>query len=412
MSGIAEQRILSRGGLRAACAASFVGLLLVGLACSGCGEAGGSTLPPPAPPKVVVAPVERREITDFAEYTARTGAVHSVEIRARVAGYLTKVNFEAGQEVEQGQLLFQIDERPFQATVDAAQAEITRLDAIIKKNQDDVARRKVLREKNIIPQEEYDQVVADLAVSEANKLGAVAALESAKLDLDFSRITAPVTGRVGRALITEGNLVSPGSSPQSLLTTLVSVDPVYVYFDIDEQTLLEYLRRARAAERPEERGSIKNLNVPVEVSLANEGDFSHKGVLQFVDNQVNPATGTLQARAEVPNPDRFLKIGLYARVRLPVGTTYSAVVVPETAIGTDQSRRYVLVVGDQNIVESRTVQLGRRQPDGTRVVAEGLKGDEKIIIDGLLRARPGKPVTPTESVSADQSQATAETSAK
>lgn len=404
--GLLSFRLTGRSiGLAVVAAIGLAGAVCV---CSGCGEAGGAALPAPKPPQVRISPVEQREIIDYAEYTARTAAIHSVELRAQVAGYLTKVNFEAGQEVEAGHLLFQIDERPFKAALDVAQAEVKRLDAIITKNLADVARRKTLLEKAVIPQEEFDQAVEALAVSEASKAGALAAVENAQLNLDYTRITAPVTGRVGRALITEGNLVSPGSAPESLLTTLVSMDPIYVYFDIDEQTLLNYLRRGRAAERPEERGSIKNQNVPVEVSLAGDTDFPHKGVLQFVDNQVNTATGTLQARAELENPDRFLKIGLYARVRLPASEKYQAVVVPETAIGTDQSRRYVLVVGDQNIVESRTVTLGRRQPDGTRVVASGLKGDEQIVVDGLLRARPGLPVTPISTTEPHHSKESAE----
>ncbi len=371
------------------------GCAVIGVLAIGCGRE--SVAPPaPAAPTVVISRPERREITDYAEYTGRTAAVDNVELRARVSGYLTKVNFEAGQEVPKGQLLFQIDERPFQAALAAAAAEVTRLDALITKNRGDVERRKTLREQNIIPQEEFDQAVADLAVSEASRLSAVAAVDQAQLDLDYTSITAPVTGRVGRAAITAGNLVIPGGSPNSLLTTLVSMDPVYIYFDIDETTLLDYMQRTREAQRPEERGSVKNLKIPVVASLANESNFSHEGLLEFVDNQVNLSTGTLQARAVFDNANRFLRIGLYARVRLPVGDAYSALVVPETAIGTDQSRRYVLVVGANDIVESRTVELGRRQPDGTRVISSGLKGDERIVVEGLLRARPLKPVTPVE----------------
>ncbi len=366
----------------------------------GCSPALSTERSAPPPPEVVVSRPVRREITDYAEYTGRTAAVDSVELRARVSGYLTKVNFEAGQEVQKGALLFQIDERPFQAALDAAQAEIARWDASIKKNRDDVTRRKELREKNIIPQEEFDQAVAELAVSEASRAGAVAAVDKAKLDLDYTRITAPVTGRVGRAQITEGNLVIPGGSPDSLLTSLVSMDPIHVYFDIDEQTLLEYLRKTKAANKPEERGSVKNLNIPVSISLADEKDFPHEGVLEFVDNQVSLSTGTLQARAVLKNEDRYLKIGLYVRVRLPVGDQYQAVVVPETAIGTDQGRKFVYVVDAQNMVESRTVSLGRRQPDGTRVISAGLESDEKIVVEGLLRCRPGNPVTPVEEKSA------------
>lgn len=388
---------------RACRSMAATGAVLLLAAVSGCSAAANAERKQPPPPEVVVSVPVRREIKDYAEYTGRTAAVDSVELRARVSGYLTKVNFEAGQEVAQGTLLFQIDERPFQAALAAADAEVTRWDALIKKNRDDVARRKELREKNFIPQEEFDQAVAELAVSEASRAGAVAAVDKAKLDLEYTRITAPVTGRVSRAQITEGNLVVPGGSPDSLLTSLVSMDPIYVYFDIDEQTLLEYLRKTKAANKPEERGSIKNLNIPVLVSLADETDFPHAGVLEFVDNQVSLSTGTLQARAVLKNEDRYLKVGLYVRVRLPVGDAYAAVVVPETAIGTDQGRKYVFVVDEQNVVESRTVTLGRRQPDGTRVISNGLQGGEKIVVEGLLRCRPGKPVTPIAEKSASAS---------
>ncbi|MDZ4686063.1 MAG: efflux RND transporter periplasmic adaptor subunit [Planctomycetaceae bacterium] len=362
----------------------------------GCGGQAANALPAPTPPEVIVSRPTTQTVTDYVEYTGRTAAVENVELRAQVSGYLRLINFEAGADVEKGDLLFQIDERPYQASLDAANAEVSRWDAVIKKNESELVRRQELRKNNIIPQEDLEQAIAEVAVSKAERAKVAASVEKATLDLEYTQITAPVTGRVGRPLLTVGNLVVTGNSPQALLTTLVSLDPIYVYFDIDERTLLDYKQRVREKGLPDDQGKVKALNVPVEIGLANETGFPHHGVLEYVDNQVSTTTGTLQARALLDNPDRSLVVGLFTRVRVPVGDAYQAVLVPETAIGTDQGRKYVLVVGEQNKVESRTVALGRRQLDGTRVVKSGLKGDESIVVEGLLRARPMRPVTPKE----------------
>ncbi|HUQ69619.1 MAG TPA: efflux RND transporter periplasmic adaptor subunit [Planctomycetaceae bacterium] len=375
---------------------AWMWLAVGALALAGCGGQSASALPAPTPPEVIVSRPTTQTITDYVEYTGRSAAVENVELRAQVSGYLKTINFKAGADVEQGELLFQIDERPYQASLDAANAEVARWDAVLKKNETELVRREDLRKKAIIPQEDLDQAVAEVAVSKAERAKTAASVEKATLDLEYTQIKAPVAGRVGRPLLTVGNLVVTGNSPQALLTTLVSLDPIYVYFDIDERTVLDYKQRMREKGLPDDQGKVQLLKVPVEIGLANETGFPHHGVLEYVDNQVSTTTGTLQARAVLDNPDRSLVVGLFTRVRVPVGDAYQAVLVPETAIGTDQGRKYVLVVGAQNIVEQRTVTLGRRQLDGARVVKAGLKGDESIVVEGLLRARPMRPVTPKE----------------
>jgi RND family efflux transporter MFP subunit len=375
------------------CLALLVCGSLVGMA--GC-DSSKATLAEPPSPEVIVSRPTTQTVQDFAEYTGRTAAVENVELRAQVSGYLQEIPFEAGADVEQGQVLFQIDPRPFQAALDAATAEIARWDAVLKKNETELVRRQELRQKNIIPQEDLDQAAAEVAVSKAEKAKTEASVEKAKLDLAYTRITAPVAGRVGRPLLTVGNLVVPGGGPNAVLTTLVTLDPIYVYFDIDERTVLDYKQRVREQGMPDDQGKVKDLKLPVEVGLANETGFPHHGILEYVDNQVSTTTGTLQARAVFDNPDRSLVVGLFTRVRVPIGEPYQAVLVPETAIVTDQDRKVVLVVGEQNVVEQRVVTLGRRQPDGARVIKSGLTGDETIIVEGLLRARPMRPVTPKE----------------
>lgn len=363
---------------------------------SGCGSNSAAALPAAAPPEVFISRPVKQSVQDYVEYTGRSAAVENVELRAQVSGYLNAIEFVAGADVEKGQLLFQIDQRPFQAALDAANAEVARWEALLKKNETELVRREDLRKKNIIPQEDYDQAAAEVAVSKAELAKTHASVEKAQLDLEYTQIKAPVAGRVGRPLITIGNLVIPGNAPSALLTTLVSLDPIYVYFDIDERALLEYKQRVREKGLPDDQQRVKELKIPVEIGLATETGFPHQGILEYVDNQVSTTTGTLQARAVLENADRSLVVGLFTRVRLPVADPYDAVLVPETAIGTNQDLKYVLVVGEQDKVEQRTVTLGRRQPDGLRVIKTGLKGDERIIVEGLLRARPNYPVTPKE----------------
>lgn len=363
---------------------------LVGLA--GCESRAPAGTEPPIP-KVTVGKPVLREVTDHFEFPGQTEAVGEVEVRARVTGYLTKVNFEDGQDVEKGQLLFEIDPRPYQATLDRATSELTRLNALVDKAKADLARSERLRPSGAISQDEYEQHVATLAVHKASIHAAQAAVYAAELDLGFTKILSPITGRVSERMITEGNLVQPGIGESTVLTTVVTTDPIYVYFNIDERALLKYESLAWGSGRTMRPDRIKELKIPVEIGLGNEDGFRHVGVLDFLDNQLDEKTGTLRARGVFENTKRYLTPGMFVRVRLPFGKPRQALLVTERAIKTDQDRKYVLTVNKDNKVESKLVKLGPLV-DGLRVIEQGLQPGDSIIINGVQRARPGKLVQP------------------
>ncbi|MDB5987024.1 MAG: efflux transporter periplasmic adaptor subunit [Nevskia sp.] len=346
----------------------------------------------PPPPTVEVAKVLERKVQDWDEYTGRLQAVDSVEIRPRVSGYIDKVAFPEGQSVKQGDLLFLIDPRPYQADFDRANAELQRSRTQLELAHVELDRVQKLKDSGAVSREEYDERLSGLHQAEANVASAKAAVDSAQLNLSFTRVTSPINGRVSRAEITRGNLVSGGLSGGTLLTTVVSIDPIYVYFDGDESAYLRYGQMARAGERPSSRDA-KN---PVQLSLINEEGYPHTGYMDFVDNQLNPQTGTIRARAVFDNKDGVFTPGLYARIRLLGSGEYAAILVNDSAIGTDQSQKFALVVGADNKVEYRPVKLGRLI-DGLRVVREGLKPGETIVVSGLQRVHPGAPITPQAS---------------
>lgn len=346
------------------------------------GEARDATAAPPAP-SVTTARVVVRDVPDSATFTGRVEAVDSVDIRPRVGGYVESVHFKEGGLVRRGDLLFQIDARPFEAEVQRLAAErrqaVAELD--LARSLKDRAERLLAR--NAISREEADKSTADAAVAAARLAAVKAQLAAAKLDLSFTRVTAPIAGRVSRAIVTSGNLVDSST----LLTTVVSDDPVYVYFDADEQTYLEHV------ERPG-RGSDAR-DAPVYVGLIDERGYPHAGRLDFVDNRVDASQGTIRARAVLDNPDGRFTPGLFARVKLLSPERHRAALVDDRAVGTDLGRKFVLVVDEGNVVRYRTIETGR-MVDGLRVVERGVNAGDRVVVNGLQRVRPGMTVKATE----------------
>jgi RND family efflux transporter MFP subunit len=367
--------------------------LAVVLCCvAGCAKQAAEATKTP-PPEVTVSKPVVREVTDYFEFPGQTAAVGEVEVRARVAGYIVKVAFIDGQEVKAGDLLFEIDPRPYQATLDRMTAELTRLKAQGVKMQANVKRAEKLRPSNAISEDDYEDSVAQLAMNKASIAAAEASVRDAKLNLEFTRVVSPITGRTSRARITEGNLVRADGSDPTLLTTVVTTNPVYVYFDIDERVLLQYQELVRKNSRDLHPKMLKDLQLPVEIGMANEQGFPHTGVMNFADNKIDRNTGTLRVRGVFENPKEFLTPGLFVRVRIPFGAPHRALLVSERAIGTDQRQKYLLTVGQDDTVEYRPVKVGRLL-DGLRVIETGLKPDDLVVVKGLQRARPNSKVQP------------------
>jgi multidrug efflux system membrane fusion protein len=395
---------------------ALAGAWLLALGLFGCGHHAEQPDTSGAPVVRIEKPVVDK-VTDYERFTGQTAAPKSVEIRARVTGYLMKTPFKEGSEVKKGELLFEIDRRPYQATVDNYDAQVTLNRAKSKLASADYERARVLsRTPGAVSRQELDTYRAQQNTAEASLVSAKANLRSANLDLEFTRVTSPIYGEVGRALITIGNLVN---KDQTLLTTVVSVDPMYAYFDVDERTMLRVQKMMR-------EGKIKSSrdtdDYRVDLGLANEGDeYPHTGIINFVNNQVDPSTGTIQIRGTFKNPrpknggPRLLTPGMFVRVRVPIGEAHKALLVKQAAIGTDQSRKYLLVVNEENVVEYRPVTVGSQQPggmqvvepvkivrskDGLRLARRGEKGEDSItrkdsvVVSGLQRIRPGMKVTP------------------
>lgn len=361
--------------------------LCAGLAGCGQGSYDAKAQAGAGPPPVSVVPVTQRVVREFDEFTARLEAVDTVDVRARVAGTLDKVHFRAGQKVSKGDLLFTIDPRPFALEVARTQARLA-----AARTQSGLARSELARAEKLLPmqavsQQEVDQLRAAVRTDETAIQAAEAELNVAKLNLSFTRITSPIAGRISRALVTAGNLVNAG---EPVLTTIVSIERVYAYFDASEATYLKYVRAGRDGSPT----SVRETSSPVLMGLSDEDGYPHQGRMDFVDNRLNPATGSMRVRAVFDNANAQFTPGLSARIKLVGSAAHQATLVPERAISTDQTRKIVMVVGANNVVEPREVKTAALL-DGMRVVT-GVKAGEKIIVDGLQRAIPGAPVTPQE----------------
>ena len=360
---------------------------LIGIAAALLAACGGNGQQQMPPPDVNVAAVVRKSVTAWDEYSGHVEAIESAEIRPRVGGHLQAIHYAEGSMVEKGQLLFTIDSREYKASADAAAADANRAEARVALANQELKRAETLIGDRAISQGELDQRRMEAQQAQADVLAARANFARANLDLGFTYIRAPFKGRAGEAKVKPGNLVSPN---ETLLTTLVSVDPVYVTFTGDERAFLRYQEIVRAgnAESPRDGGT------PVLVGLANEDGFPHKGQVDFVDNALNPATGTIRARAVVPNPDNRFTPGLFARVRLLGETLPTALLINEQAVLTDQDRRYVYILGDKNAAERRDVTLGP-PVEGLRIVEAGLNPGDKVIVNGMRKIFfPGQPVNP------------------
>ena len=397
-------------------------LLAIGLV-GGC-QRGETSAPPQAPATVTVAKPIVKQIVEWDAYTGRLEAIEFVEVRARVSGYLQSIHFDEGQIVDTGDLLFIVDPRPFEAELNSAKAALSQANSLLaqanaqlaaakaQEQQSDaglqladvrVKRARSLQASQAVTQEELDQREAEFlqakADVEASKAGissadaaiatanaaiesANAGIETAQLNLEYTHIRAPVTGRISRQYVTDGNLVSGGSATSTLLTTITSVDPIYCAFDANEQEVLKYVRLALSGERVSSR-EAKN---PVFLGLVDEAGFPHQGHMDFVDNRFDASTASMRARCVFPNEDRVLVPGMFARIRIPGSAAYDAVLIPDSAVATDQSDQYVYVVVEE-VIQRRAVQLGPLV-DGLRVVRKGLTGNESLVIEGLLQARP------------------------
>ncbi|WP_428307708.1 efflux RND transporter periplasmic adaptor subunit [Lacipirellula sp.] len=374
-----------RGWLRPGAGLSRV-LLIV--ACVGCAAGAPEPVAPPTP-SVTVAAVTAREITDFDEYTGRTEASEIVEIRSRIFGFLKTIDFKDGDFVKEGQTLFTIEPDEYQAIHEQSLAKIAVNSANLELSRSKLAMKEKLRPNGAISQEEYEEAVAAVHEAEATIAAAKADANRTAVDLKYTEIKAPISGRVDRALVSKGNLLTGGQSSGTLLTTIVNEQPMYVYFDVDERSLLRYMRQ-----RPPEKSSTGNLSdqgVACFVQLADEKDFPHRGLIDFASAAVNASTGTARLRAVFENADHALASGLFVRIQIPVSKPYEALLIPERALSTDQNTKFVYVVGDDDVANRRVVELGRREGE-LRVITSGLSAGDRVIVKGMQRVKPGQKV--------------------
>lgn len=355
---------------------------------SGCGEKTAAA-PPPAKHPVEVALPLQREVTAYAVYDARTEAIDSVQVRARVGGYLQKVNFKEGDVVKKDQVLFEIDPRLYEDQVANSTAQAASAKATLKRALSDNARYKDLavNTPGAVSNQDVDKYQATADQARADLQAAEAALAQNQLNLVWTKVTAPVDGRISRYFVTVGNLIT---QDQTVLTSIVSTGPIYAYFDMDDTTVLRVHQLMRARKSGSGRDGAK---VPVYLRLENEAGFPHQGHIDFEDNQIAPNTGTLRMRGRFANQDNALEPGFFVRVRVPIGLTHQALLVPDRAIDSDQGRRVLRIVNEKNQVVSRPVRLGELH-DGLRVIEDGLARDDRVIVKGLMQVRPGMTVEP------------------
>jgi len=374
---------------------TVIALTLAGCARNEAAESASAAAAAP-PPQVSVAQVVQRPVNEFDEFTGRFEAIEHVDLRPRVSGYISSVNFVEGREVKKGEVLFIIDPRPYEAEFKRAKAQLEQARTQLSLAKSERERAAKLVQSHAISQEEFDTRTAGNDQASANVDAAQAALDSAQLNLTWTRVTAPIDGRISRAQVTAGNFVTSG---QTMLTTIVSLDPIYVTFDDDEQAYLKYAKQARDGDHASSRNSANT----VLVGLANESDYPHSGVMVFVDNALDPATGTIRSRAKLDNHDRIFTPGLFARIKLLGRDKHNALLINDSAVGTDQNMKYVFVVGADNKIEYRPVKLGPIV-DGLRVIREGLSQGETIVVNGLQRVRPGAPITPEKVAMGERSR--------
>ena len=384
-------RIRRRTALTLASAALAVSLATYTVTRATAADEKPAAAAPPAP-KVTVAPVEQQLVTDYEEITGRVDATETVELRARVSGHIEAVRFQAGQLVRQGDVLFSIDPRWYQAQLTLATAQVRQAKAHAEVAEREAERAETLVKAAAISTEEAEARRSRALEAMAALASAQAALASAQLDFEHTQVRAPIDGRISRALVTAGNLISGAPGNATLLATIVSEGEAYVYADIDEATLLKFNRLLR-----ENRLKLENGRVPVEMQLADESGYPHHGYIESTDNRLNPATGSLMLRLVFANSDRSLVPGLFARVRVPVGAPRLSLLVSERAIGTDQSQKFVLAVAEDNTAVYRSVKLGGSVRD-KRVVQSGLQPGDRVIVNGLQRVRPGMRVQPETAV--------------
>src|SRR5213595_2222382 len=364
-----------------------LGILSILLTAGGCQK---KSVTPQAPLPVNVVTVVEKEVNEWDEFTGRLEAVESVEIRPRVSGYITEIRFQAGAIIKKDDLLYVIDPRPYQADFDRAAAEVERMQAQEKLAQIELDRAKELRAQNTISASEFDQNAATYQGASAATASAVAAKNAAALNLEFTQIKSPIDGRVSDARITLGNLVQPGAGPENVLTTVVSVDPIYAKVDADENAVLKYVKLSETGKRV----SARTAKIPAFVELGNEADFPHEGYIDFVDNRLDPGTGTIRARVVLKNWNpNFITPGFFVRVRIAGAAPYHAALIDDKVISSQQGVKYAFVVKPDNTIERRTLETASTF-EGKRIVKGGLKDGEKVVSTRLQLLQPGMPVKP------------------
>jgi len=385
-SGLVSSFSLMRGARKLA-----VPLAIATLVAS-CGERqqqGGS--PPPA--AVTVAEPIKRTVFDYDEYVGRFTAINSVEVRARVSGYLDKVHFKDGQLVKQGDLLFTIDRRPFQNTLDQARANLVQAQSNLAFTESDYIRGQQLVRDKTITDQTFEQRAQAFRNAKASVSNNEAAVRQGELDMEFTELRAPINGRIGDRRVSPGNLVTGGTSGNTtMLATIVSIDPIYFEFTFDEASYLRYERLATTGQDVAGR----NAGVKIALKLIDENDFDHEGRMDFVDNVIERSTGTIRGRAVFANQNEVFTPGMFARVRVPGSPPYEALLLPDAAIGTEQARRFVIVIDGKDTARPRYVTLGQLTKDGLRVIKEGIGPDDRVVVSGLMQARPGQKVRPEE----------------
>ena len=388
---------ISRSSMLAFGRAGFVVAMTALLASCGDGQKQQQSGPPPTP--VTIAAPVKRTVSDYDEYVGRFVAVNSVEIRARVSGYLDSVDFKDGQLVKEGDLLFTIDKRSFQNAVDQARATLVTTKSNLDYTESDYTRGQQLVKEKTITDQTFEQRAQAFRNARAAVTGAEAALRSAELDLSFTELRAPIAGRIGDRRVTPGNLVTGGTGgTTTLLATIVSTDPIYFEFTFDEASFLRYERNAKGGKDVASRSA----GVQVDLKLIDEKDFEHEGRMDFVDNVIDRSTGTIRGRAVFANANGVFTPGMFARVRVPASAPYEGLLVPDEAIGSEQARKYVLVVDGQNKAIQKYVTLGQLVDGKLRVIKSGIGADDKIIVNGMARVRAGQVVNPQPEKPAQQ----------